>query len=85
MTDYLTLIEVVAIHADQIARFGGLDGIRDKGVLEAALFRPQTGYYADPIEQAAALERFRFSSPLGRQGEKSGAYTTYVSIGESAA
>jgi hypothetical protein len=30
------------------------------------------------------LERFRFSSPLGRQGEKSGAYPIYVSIGESA-
>ncbi len=25
------------------------------GVLEAALFRPQTGYYADTIEEAAAL------------------------------
>ena len=26
-----------------------------KDVLEAALFRPQTGYYADLIEEAAAL------------------------------
>ncbi|MDA0205000.1 MAG: type II toxin-antitoxin system death-on-curing family toxin [Acidobacteria bacterium] len=55
MTDYLTLIEVLAIHADQIERYGGTDGIRDMGVLEAALYRPQTGYYADLIEQAAAL------------------------------
>lgn len=29
--------------------------MRDPGQLEAALFRPQTGYYADQIEQAAAL------------------------------
>ncbi len=55
MTDYLTVIEVLSIHADQIARFGGSDGIRDMGLLEAALFRPQTGYYEDEIAQAAAL------------------------------
>lgn len=55
MTDYLTVIEVVAIHADQIERYGGADGIRDRGLLEAALFRPQTGYYADLVGEAAAL------------------------------
>jgi death on curing protein len=55
VTDYLTLAEVLAIHADQIARYGGASGIRDYGLLEAALYRPQTGYYADLIEEAAAL------------------------------
>ncbi len=55
MTDYLSAIEVLAIHADQIERYGGSDGLRDPGLLEAALFRPQTGYYADLIEEAAAL------------------------------
>jgi death-on-curing protein len=55
MRDYLTVAEVLAIHADQIERYGGSPGIRDPGLLEAALFRPQTGYYADLIEEAAAL------------------------------
>lgn len=55
MTDYLTFAEVVAIHDDQIERYGGSAGVRDPGLLEAALFRPQTGYYADLIEEAAAL------------------------------
>ncbi len=55
MTEYLTVIEVLAIHEDQIDRYGGTSGIRDRGLLEAALFRPQTGYYADVIEEAAAL------------------------------
>lgn len=55
MTDYLTVAEVLAIHEDQIARYGGSASIRDRGLLEAALFRPQTGYYADLIEEAAAL------------------------------
>ena len=55
MTDYLTVIELLAIHADQIERYGGADGVRDPGLLEAALYRPQTGYYQDVIEEAAAL------------------------------
>lgn len=55
MSDYLTLAEVLAIHADQIHRYGGSQDVRDHGLLEAALYRPQTGYYADLIEEAAAL------------------------------
>lgn len=55
MTDYLTIIEVLAIHDDQIERYGGAHGIRDPGLLEAALYRPQTGYYEDVLEEAAAL------------------------------
>lgn len=55
MTDYLTVAEVLAMHADQIQRYGGPLGIRDQGLLEAALFRPQTGYYANLIEEGAAL------------------------------
>jgi death on curing protein len=55
MSDFLTLAEVLAIHADQIGRYGGSQGIRDQGLLEAALYRSQTGYYADLIEEAAAL------------------------------
>jgi len=55
MSDYLTLVEALAIHDDQIERYGGLSGVRDQGILEAALYRPQTGYYANLVEEAAAL------------------------------
>jgi death-on-curing protein len=55
VTNYLTVIEVLAIHDDQISRYGGSFGVRDMGLLEAALFRPQTGYYEDLIAEAAAL------------------------------
>ena len=55
MTDYPTVAEVLAMHTDQIERYGGSHGVRDPGLLEAALYRPQTGYYADLIEEAAAL------------------------------
>lgn len=43
------------MHVDQIERYGGSHGVRDPGLLEAAIFRPQTGYYSDLIEEAAAL------------------------------
>ena len=55
MTEYVTLIEALTFHADQIQRYGGDAGIRDPGALESALFRPQTGYYDDLIDEAAAL------------------------------
>jgi death-on-curing protein len=55
MRQYLTAVEVRAMHADQVERFGGSAGLRDPGQLQAALFRAQTGFYADLIEEAAAL------------------------------
>jgi death-on-curing protein len=55
VSEFLTLTEVLSIHADQIERFGGSHGVRDRGLLESALYRPQTGYYADVIEEASAL------------------------------
>jgi len=55
VTSYPTVDEVVTVHARLIARFGGSLGIRDRGGLESALARPQTGYYSDLIQEAAAL------------------------------
>jgi death-on-curing protein len=54
-TTYLDLEDVLHMHAVQIERFGGSPGIRDAGLIEAALLRPQTGYYSDMIEEAAAM------------------------------
>jgi death-on-curing protein len=53
--DYLTVADVLAMHSVLIKRFGGDPGVRDAGALEAALFRPQTGYYDDIVAEAAAL------------------------------
>ena len=38
-----------------IDRFGGMHGVGDKNAVEAAVFRPQTGYYNSLEEEAAAL------------------------------
>lgn len=53
--EYLTVADALALHAILIKQYGGSDGVRDMGALESALFRPQTGYYQDLIEEAAAL------------------------------
>jgi death-on-curing protein len=42
--DWLDLEVVQDIHAEQLALFGGADGLRDQGLLESALARPQNKY-----------------------------------------
>src|SRR5215475_4950559 len=55
MAKYLAVAEVYAMQARLIDLFGGIHGVRDKGAVEAAVFRPQTGYYNSLEEEAAAL------------------------------
>ena|SRR5437764_10226099 len=55
MSDYLTVAEVYSMQHRLIDMFGGLHGVRDKGAVEAAVFRPQIGYYNSIEEEAAAL------------------------------
>jgi death-on-curing protein len=55
VTIYPAIDEVIAVHAQLISRFGGSLGLRDRSGLESALARPQSGYYSDVIQQAAAL------------------------------
>ncbi len=85
MTEYLTVVELLAIHDDQIARYGGASGVRDGGLLEAAIFRPQTGYYADLIEEAAALwESLSQNHPFldGNKRTAFAAMYTFLAINE---
>jgi death-on-curing protein len=56
---FLTLEQVLAIHADQVRRYGGGLGVRDLGLLKSALAMPQasfSGQYLHPTlhEMAAA-------------------------------
>ena len=55
MREYLTVAEVYRMQHRLIDLFGGLHGVRDAGAIEAAVFRPQTGYYDSVEEEAAAL------------------------------
>jgi len=55
MADYLTVAEVYRMQHRLTEMFRGLHAIRDKGAVEAAGFRPQSGYYNSLEEEAAAL------------------------------
>ena len=58
--EYLTSAEVLLIHARLIQRTGGSSGVRDVGLLESAVARPQTTFgqtdlYPDVWSKAADL------------------------------
>lgn len=57
MADHLypTVAEAIEMHRLLIEEFGGMQGLRDRGLLEAAIYRPQNGYYEDLVHEAAAL------------------------------
>ncbi|MFH1996671.1 MAG: type II toxin-antitoxin system death-on-curing family toxin [Candidatus Omnitrophota bacterium] len=44
-TKYLSIEQVLAGHAKLIERYGGSRGIRDQGLLESAVFRPQASAF----------------------------------------
>jgi death-on-curing protein len=57
--EFLGLDEVIEIHRDQIARYGGSEGIRDMGLLQSAVATPAAGFgdqylHEDLFEMAAA-------------------------------
>ena len=52
---YPTVAEAKEFHKQLTAEFGGTPDLLDAGRLEAAIFRPQTGYYGTLVEEAAAL------------------------------
>lgn len=73
---FLSLDEVIEIHERLIERFGGSAGLRDKGLLESALFRPQTGYYKNLTDMAAALFESLISNHAFADGNKRIAFFT---------
>ncbi len=56
---FLSLKEAIAIHQDQINRFGGIQGIRDAHLIDSAMHSPQATFggtflHATILEMAAA-------------------------------
>lgn len=59
MTDFLSVADVLSIHADQMDLYGGGHGVRDMGLLESAVAQPQASFggqyaHAGIFEMAAA-------------------------------
>jgi death on curing protein len=75
MTDFLTVRQVLFLHMRLIDETGGAAGIRDLGLLQAAVARPQATFgneelYADPFAKAAALMHSLISSHPLLDGNK---------------
>ena len=78
-TEYLTSDTILKIHDDQITVYGGLAGVRDLGMLESAVYRPQSGYYKDLIEEAAALwESLSGNHPFVDGNKRTAVAATYT-------
>ena len=52
---YLTVADVLSLHRMSVEAHGGTPGLRDLRLLESAVMRPQSGYDADIISEAASL------------------------------
>ena len=81
---FLTLDEIVAIHRDQIARYGGSEGVRDWGLLQSAAAMPAAGFggkflHSDLCEMAAAyLFHIVQNHPFLDGNKRVGAVAAYV-------
>lgn len=76
VTLYPTLTETLELHTRLIERFGGKKGVRDMGLLESALMRPQTGYYKSLSLEAAALLQSLTQNHAFVDGNKRVAFAT---------
>ena len=59
MANFLTLDQVLRAHSSLIEAYGGIDGLRDAGLLQSAVAMPMAAYggeflHADIFEMAAA-------------------------------
>ena len=76
---FLSVDEALGIHERLIEEFGGQGGVRDLGLLESSLFRPQTGYYEDLATMASALfESLLFNHAFHDSNERMAFFTTDV-------
>jgi death-on-curing protein len=46
---------LLLLHDKSLARFGGLEGVRDEGLLDSALTRPQNAFHHDGLRDIAGF------------------------------
>jgi death-on-curing protein len=57
---WLDVAEIIDMHSEQLALFGGADGIRDQGMLESALARPRNRWGYGETDLAALAAAYAF-------------------------
>jgi death-on-curing protein len=57
---WLDVDEVIDMHAEQLAIFGGPEGVRDRGLLESAMLRPVNQWHYGQTDMAALAAAYAF-------------------------
>jgi death-on-curing protein len=57
---WLDVDEVIDMHAEQLAIFGGPEGVRDHGLLESAILRPVNQWHYGQTDLAALAAAYAF-------------------------
>lgn len=82
--EYLSISQVLALHAQQLRRHGGGSGVRDRRALESALARPAATFggedlYGDIADKAAALmHSLALNHPFVDGNKRVAAFTAIV-------
>jgi death-on-curing protein len=82
--EFLSLAEVLAIHRDQIERYGGEPHVRDLGLLESALAMPAAGsrgqYFHEDLPAMAAAYLFHIvrNHPFVDGNKRTGAMAAFA-------
>jgi death-on-curing protein len=67
--EYLSYQDVLDIHADQLALYGGLEGIRDENSIRSSMDMPRAGAFGEDffptIEDKAAAYLYHFAAAQG--------------------
>lgn len=83
--EFVPKSDVLDIHKRQIESFGGLDGIRDDGLLDSALAQPQATFFGEllhptiPTQAAAYLDHLAKNHPF-LNGNKRTAFATTIAF-----
>ncbi|MFN3670938.1 MAG: type II toxin-antitoxin system death-on-curing family toxin [Bosea sp. (in: a-proteobacteria)] len=80
---WLTAELVIDIHAEQLAIFGGPEGIRDIGMLESALMRPVNQFAYGQTDMAALAAAYAFGIARNHpfvDGNKRAAFLTMITF-----
>ena len=63
---WLDVDEIIDVHAEQLAIFGGPEGVRDQGLLESAILRPVNQWHYGQTDMAALAAAYAFGLARNR-------------------
>lgn len=83
--EFVPKVDVLAIHQRQVEKFGGLDGIRDEGLLDSALAQPQATFFGQLLHPTISTQAAAYLYHLAKNhpfldGNKRTAFATTIAF-----